>query len=66
MDDLVNAIKDKAGISEDQAKQAADVAVNFIKDKLPDNLADKLDGIISGDGGGAADMMGKLGGLMGK
>ena len=38
MDELVNLISEKTGLPEKQARQAAEVAVDFIKDKLPERL----------------------------
>ncbi len=64
MDELISTITEKTGISEEQAQNAADITINFIKDKLPAGMGDKLEGMISGEGGGAAGMMGKLGGFM--
>jgi hypothetical protein len=73
MDDLIQQITAKTGISDDQARQAIDMAMGFVKDKLPEPIASQLDGFIGGSGGssdgGAGGMMGmvqgQLGGMMG-
>ncbi len=65
MDELVNAISEKAGISNEQATKAAEVAIGFIKDKLPAPIAGQIDGLLGGEGGGAAGMLGKIGGMLG-
>ncbi|HFC11210.1 MAG TPA: hypothetical protein ENJ56_00095 [Anaerolineae bacterium] len=66
MDELVKIISEKAGISESQAQMAAGAAIEFIKDKLPAPIASQVDGLLGGEGGGAAGMLGKLGGMFGK
>jgi hypothetical protein len=72
MDDLIQQITAKTGISDDQARQAIDMAMGFVKDKLPEPIASQLDGFIGGSGGsdgGGGGMMGmvqdQLGGMMG-
>ena len=70
MDDLIQQITSKTGISEDQARQAVGMAMGFVKDKLPEPIASQLDGFMGGGGsGGEGGMMGmvqdQLGGMMG-
>ena len=70
MDELIQQITAKTGISDDQARQAIDMAMGFVKEKLPEPIASQLDGFISGGGsGGDGGMMGmvqdQLGGMMG-
>lgn len=68
MDELVKLVAKKAKISEEQAKQAVETVVKFLKDKLPAPIAGQIDNVIKG--GGAADLANKagdmLGGLLGK
>jgi hypothetical protein len=66
MDELVKMVVDKVGISEAQAKQAVEVVVGYLKDKLPEPLAGQIDGVLKGDVSGLGDMAGGLGGLFGK
>ena len=64
MDELVNLISEKTGLPEKQARQAAEVAVDFIKDKLPEPIAGQVDNLLEGDGLSSGLMKG-LGGLFG-
>lgn len=67
MDELVKLIMQKTGLPEAQARQAAETAVTFLKGKLPAPVASQIDGLLQGTSaaGGASDVMGKLGGLLG-
>lgn len=62
MDALINELKEKAGLTEEQAQQACETALNFIKAKLPAGFGDKLDSLLDGNfdlgslfGGGNTD-----------
>jgi hypothetical protein len=66
MDELVKLLSDKVGMSEDMAKQAVQVVMGYLKDKLPAPVAGQIDGLL---GGGAKDpggLVNGLGGLLGK
>lgn len=63
MDELVKLVVQKTGISEDQARQAVTVVINFLKERLPAPIASQVDGLLSGQGSAAGGM---LGGLFGK
>jgi hypothetical protein len=72
MDELINQITSRTGISEDQARQVVEMVFSFAKDKLPEPIASYLDGLI-GAGDAPEGMleqlqgqMGNLGGLFGK
>jgi hypothetical protein len=62
MDQIINLVKDKAGISAEQSKQAVDIVVGFLKDKLSAPIAGQIDGVLSGEGvagsvaGGVGDL----------
>ncbi len=60
MDEVVKLVVQKTGISEDQARQAVTVVVNFLKGKLPGPIAAQLDGVLNNQGAAGA-----LGGLFG-
>jgi hypothetical protein len=64
MDELVNQIASRTGLSQEQAQQAADAAIEFIKSKLPEPFASQVDGLLSG-GGDASGLLGQLGNLGG-
>ena len=63
MDELVKLVVEKTGLPEATAKQAVDTVIDFLKDKLPEPIAGRLDDIL--EGGGTADLLGGLGGLFG-
>jgi hypothetical protein len=64
MDDLVKLVSKKTGISEDQAKQAVNVVLDYLKKKLPAPVASQIDGVLSsGAVGGIAKT---VGGVFGK
>jgi nucleoid DNA-binding protein len=48
MKEIVNMVKEKAGISEDQARTAVQTVANFIKGRLPKQVADQIDPILEG------------------
>lgn len=67
MDNLVNMVAQRTGISEDKARTAVDTVVGFIKDKAPASLSGQIDSLIgggqgSGEGGGIAS---RIGGMFG-
>ncbi len=68
MDDLVKVIVEKTGLPVDQAKAAAQTAVDFIKSKLPESMAGYVDTALNSgmvdDVAGQAENL--LGGLFGK
>jgi hypothetical protein len=68
MDELINQITQRTGISADQARQAVQVVTDYLKAKLPAPLAGQVDAALSGSAlGDAANQAGQvLGGLFGK
>ncbi|WP_370326487.1 hypothetical protein [Euzebya sp.] len=48
------------GLDDRQAEQAARTAVDFMKDRLPPPIADRLEELVDGDGEGDVDF-GQLG-----
>lgn len=68
MDELVNQVCQKTGISQDQAQQAVQTVIGYLKDKLPGPIGSQLDNVLSGQGGpgGIAGQAGQaLGGMFG-
>jgi hypothetical protein len=65
MDELVKLVSEKVGINEDQAKQAVDTVVGFLKEKLPEPLAGQLEAALEGNLGDLGDMAGSIGKLFG-
>lgn len=68
MDELVKKVADKVGVSEAQAKQAVEIVLSFLKDRLPESMAGQVDAVIDGDLSGLGDLgdlAGGLGGMFG-
>jgi hypothetical protein len=55
MEDLIQKVAEKTGISADQAKDAIVTVVDHLKDKLPWGLGDKIESFINGSEAPAAD-----------
>jgi hypothetical protein len=71
MNELVNLIVQKTGISQENAQKAAQTAIDFLKTKLPPPIAGQVDAVLAGDmsgiAGQAGEMLkGKLGGALGE
>ncbi len=68
MNELINQITQRTGISENQAQQTVQVVANFLKQRLPGPAAAQLDNFISqgGQGKGMGGSMGQsMGGMFG-
>ena len=74
MDDLVNLVVQKTGISPEDARKAVEVVINELKSRLPGPIASHVDSFLTGGmqgglntlAGEATDMLkGKLGNLLG-
>ena len=73
MDELINLITTKTGISEEQAQQVVTIVISFRKEKLPAPIATQVDNFLTG--GSVGDVVNlveqqlgnlNLGGLFGK
>jgi nucleoid DNA-binding protein len=62
MEQIVNLVAEKAGISQAQAQTAVKTVTDFLKDKLPAGM--NLDSLMSGKGVG--NLTDSLGGMFGK
>jgi len=65
MEELIKLVTKKTGISEEQAKQAIETVLGFLKQKLPTPLSGQIDALLSGKGL-PTDLTKGLGGLFGK
>jgi hypothetical protein len=74
MDELINLVVQKTGISQEDATKAVGVVISALKSKLPAPVASHLDAFVSGGMSGgmtaltseAGELLkGKLGGLFG-
>lgn len=54
MQELIQNLKDRAGLTDDQAVKAIDTVKDFVKSKLPAAIAGNVDNWFSGLGGAAA------------
>ena len=68
MDELIKQLTTRVGLSPDQARQAADTVLGFVKTRLPGPIASQIDGVIGGKsgGGGFGDIAKDLGGMLGR
>src|SRR5262249_58209994 len=48
MDELINLVVKKTGLSQDDARKAVEVVVNALKSNLPGPIASQLDSFLSG------------------
>ena len=67
MDELVQLVSQKTGLSEEKSRQAVEIVLEYLKGKLPAPIAGQLDNIVAGSEGlDLGDMASKgLGGLFG-
>lgn len=70
MDELINLITEKTGIPHDTAKQAADVVIGFLKQKLPAPVGSQIDKVLgmqvpTGVANQAQEAMGEHGHIFG-
>ncbi len=65
MNELINLVSQKTGLPPDKAKVAVDTVLNYLKSKLPPNVAGLLDKVAAG-GDASANPLGDLGGMFGK
>ena len=65
MDELINQVVAKTGISESQARTAVETVVGFLKERLPAPIAGQVDGAIAGGAGVIGGLAGKAGDVIG-
>ena len=66
MEELIQQVSTRTGLSPDQAKGAAKAVIDFLKAKLPSPLAGQIDSLLSDDGvAGATGAMGAVTGALG-
>jgi hypothetical protein len=53
MNEIVNLVMERAGITQEQAQQAVDTVIGFFKDKL--SMGEQLDDLLKGFTGGSSD-----------
>jgi enamine deaminase RidA (YjgF/YER057c/UK114 family) len=60
MNELINLIVQKTGISQENAQKAAQTAIDFLKKKLPAPIAGQVDAVLAGDMSGIAGQAGEM------
>jgi uncharacterized protein (DUF2267 family) len=60
MDDLINLVVQRTGISQEDARKAVEVVIDTLKSKLPAPIASHLDSFLSGGVGTLAEEAGEL------
>ena len=63
MEELVQQVSQRAGISEDQARLAVDTVADILRQRIPSPYNKYVDSFLSGEGEGGLGSM--LGGLFG-
>ncbi len=66
MDELVNTVAQRTGLSQEQARAAAQATIDFLKSRMPPQLAGQVDNALKGGGGNMGDIAKGLGGMMGQ
>jgi hypothetical protein len=65
MDQLIDQLVDKVGLTRDQAQQSVEAVEAFLKDKLPADVMGQIDGAIGAVGDMAGDAAGAAAGAAG-
>jgi uncharacterized protein (DUF2267 family) len=65
VEELIRLVSNKTGISEDQARTAVEVVVNYLKENLPAPIAGQIDNVL-GRLGPREDEVGSLGDIFGR
>lgn len=70
MNEIVQRLIAKTGLSEDQASAAVQTVLGFVKEKLPAPLAAQVEGILGGgqaeETAGVGGALGSIGGMFGR
>lgn len=65
MDELVNIVAQKAGLSQEDARKAVEVIIAELKSRLPTPLSSHLDAFVTGGvSGGVGALVEEAGGLL--
>ncbi len=66
MEELINLVAEKAGITPAQAKKAVETVIDYAKSKLPEPFASQVEGLLQGNSSqGMGGLVKGLGGLFG-
>lgn len=62
MDQLIDQLVDRVGLTRDQAQQTVEAVESFLKEKLPTDVMEQIDGAIGAVGDVAGDAAGAAAG----
>lgn len=65
LDELVNRVAERTGLSQEQARTAAETVIGFLKERLPTPVAGALDGAVQGGENSPSGMTDQAGGMLG-
>jgi hypothetical protein len=65
VEELIRLVSNKTGISEDQARTAVEIVINYLKEHLPAPIAGQIDNVL-GRSGPREDAVGALGDIFGR
>lgn len=65
MNEIIQQLKSRVGLNDNQAQSAAQTVIDYLKQRLPGPVAGELDKFVSG-GSGAQGVESKLEGFLGK
>lgn len=66
MDELIALVSEKTGLSKEMSKVAVDTVLGYLKERLPEPIAGRIDDVIEGmDASGLDELTGGLGSLLG-
>ena len=70
MEELIRQVRERTGISEEQARTAVQTVMGYLQNNLPAGVSQQVSGLLGGAGGAgiadrAGDIVGGLGGMFG-
>ena len=65
MNEIIQRLAEKTGLSEDKASAAVDTIMGFLKEKLPAPIASQIESVMSGGAGAGGEPSGVAAGLTG-
>ncbi|HEX8396707.1 MAG TPA: hypothetical protein VGB02_02415 [Pyrinomonadaceae bacterium] len=65
LDELVNRVAERTGLSQEQARTAAETVIGFLKERLPASVGGALDGAVQGGENSSSGMMDQAQGMLG-
>lgn len=63
MQDLINTLKEKFDLPDEKAGEILSTVVESIREKLPEPIASKLDGLLEGEGFDLSELTSNLSGM---